>query len=179
MQCRSTLALLLVAVTLLLLSQPSSVQGYCNAMHHSGYGPRTSTKFPPGWNGLAETPFRGWRSWYAFYTAMNQPMIEGVIDALAAKNRTVKGWEGKVSLCDLGYCAAGAWPSSCVSLWYLSVALRCVANPVSWLLRRWCTPSSAEQASTKVRQYQTSLRVFPISNPACALLRLICNLDQL
>jgi hypothetical protein len=30
-----------------------------------------------------------------------------VIDALAEKNRTVKGWAGKVSLCDLGYCAAG------------------------------------------------------------------------
>jgi len=157
MQRRSTLALL-AAVTLL-LSQPSSVQGYCNAMHHAGYGPRTSTKFPPGWNGLAETPFRGWRSWYAFYTAMNQPMIEGVIDALAAKNRTVKGWEGKVSLCDLGYCAAGAWLFSCVSPWYLSVALR--ANPVSWLLRRWCTPSAAEQASTKVRQYQHHCTFFP------------------
>jgi hypothetical protein len=38
---------------------------------------------------------------------MNQSMIEDVIDALAEKNRTVKGWEGKVSLCDLGYCAAG------------------------------------------------------------------------
>ena len=38
---------------------------------------------------------------------MNQDMITDVIDALAAKNRTVKGWDGKVSLCDLGYCAAG------------------------------------------------------------------------
>ena len=34
-------------------------------------------------------------------------MIEEVIDALTAKNRTVAGWEGKVSLCDLGYCTAG------------------------------------------------------------------------
>ena len=37
-------------------------------------------------------------------------------DALAAKNRTVKGWDGQVSLCDLGYCTAGvdegyAYPS--------------------------------------------------------------------
>ena len=71
------------------------------------YGRRTSNDFPPGWNGLAKTPFTGWRSWYAFYTSMNQSIIEGVIDALAARNRTVKGWEGKVSLCDLGYCAAG------------------------------------------------------------------------
>ena len=34
-------------------------------------------------------------------------MIVDVIDALSSKNRTVKGWEGKVSLCDLGYCSAG------------------------------------------------------------------------
>lgn len=38
---------------------------------------------------------------------MNQGMVEEAIDALSAKNRTVKGWDGKVSLCDLGYCAAG------------------------------------------------------------------------
>ena len=29
------------------------------------------------------------------------------IDAVVAKNRTVKGWAGKVSLCDLGYCSVG------------------------------------------------------------------------
>lgn len=51
--------------------------------------------------------FSGWRSWYAFYTSFNQSMIVDVIDALSAKNRTVKGWEGQVSLCDLGYCSAG------------------------------------------------------------------------
>ena len=38
---------------------------------------------------------------------MNEGMIKEAIDALAAKNRTVKGWDGKVSLCDLGYCMAG------------------------------------------------------------------------
>ena len=80
-------------------------------MHHSGYGPRTSTKFPPGWNGLAETPFRGWRSWYAFYTAMNQPMIEGVIDALAAKNRREDGhavhqWRRHEYICQHYTCRA-------------------------------------------------------------------------
>ena len=37
---------------------------------------------------------------------MNEGMITEVVDALTAKNRTVKGWEGKVSLCDLGYCMA-------------------------------------------------------------------------
>ena len=26
---------------------------------------------------------------------------------MVAKNRTVKGWDGKVSLCDLGYCSVG------------------------------------------------------------------------
>lgn len=38
---------------------------------------------------------------------MNQSTIEGAIDALTAKNRTVKGWPGKVSLADLGYASAG------------------------------------------------------------------------
>ena len=68
---------------------------------------RTSKAFPPGWNGLSPTPVRGWRSWYAYYTRMNQGMIEEVIDALVAKNRTVKGYAANVSLCDLGYCMAG------------------------------------------------------------------------
>ena len=84
---------------------------YCNGGAPDGSGktwpPHKSTAFKPGWNGLAQTPFTGWRSWYAYYTQMNQDMITGVIDALAEKNRTVKGWEGKVSLCDLGYCSAG------------------------------------------------------------------------
>lgn len=80
---------------------------YCNSMGHMGYGPRTSKAFPPGWNGQSKTPKIGWRSWYAYYTRMNQDMIENVIDALVAKNRTVPGWDGKVSLCDLGYCTAG------------------------------------------------------------------------
>ena len=34
-------------------------------------------------------------------------MMKDAVDAVVAKNRTVKGWEGKVSLCDLGYCSAG------------------------------------------------------------------------
>ena len=38
---------------------------------------------------------------------MNQGMIENVIDALTAKNRTVSGWDTPVSLCDLGYCMVG------------------------------------------------------------------------
>ena len=91
------------AAALLLL--PDSGEAYCNAMR--GWPKRSTAAFPPGWNGLARTPFRGWRSWYAFYTDMDQAQIENVITALAEKNRTVEGWEGKVSLCDLGYCAAG------------------------------------------------------------------------
>ena len=38
---------------------------------------------------------------------MDQTLIESVIDALTVPNRTVRGWEGKVSLCDLGYCSVG------------------------------------------------------------------------
>ena len=94
-------------VLLVAISFIAGASAYCNGMSRMGYGPRTSKAFPPGWNKLGQTPFRGWRSWYAYYTQMNQGMIEEVIDALASKNRTVKGWEGKVSLCDLGYCAAG------------------------------------------------------------------------
>jgi alpha-galactosidase len=95
-----------MTIAAFLLACPSAV-AYCNSMGGMGYGPRTSKAYPPGWNGLVRTPARGWRSWYAYYTHMNQHMIEDAIDALAAKNRTVKGWEGKVSLCDLGYCSAG------------------------------------------------------------------------
>ena len=96
---------LLMAV---LLALPTT-SAYCNTMSRMGYGPRTSKAFPPGWNGLAKTPPRGWRSWYAYFTGgmLNQNTMEQVIDALVAKNRTVKGWDGPVSLCDLGYCSAG------------------------------------------------------------------------
>jgi alpha-galactosidase len=34
-------------------------------------------------------------------------MMKDAVDAVVAKNRTVKGWDGQVSLCDLGYCAVG------------------------------------------------------------------------
>lgn len=66
-----------------------------------------SKDFPPGWNGEARTPPLGWRSWNAFGARISQALMEEQIDALVAKNRTVQGWDGKVSLCDLGYCAAG------------------------------------------------------------------------
>eukprot|EP00039_Didymoeca_costata_P002197 m.58190 g.58190 ORF g.58190 m.58190 type:complete len:601 (-) comp11160_c0_seq4:30-1832(-) len=89
---------------LTLISVLQTCDAYCNGMH---WPPRTSDAFPSGWNNLTRTPARGWRSWYAYYTQMNQGMIQTVIDALVAKNRTVKGWDDKVSLCDLGYCSAG------------------------------------------------------------------------
>jgi len=97
----------LAKAALPLLLGAVAVHGYCNGMSRMGYGPRTSTAFPPGWNNMTRTPHRGWRSWYAYYTHMNEDMIKEAVDALAAKNRTVKGWDGKVSLCDLGYCTAG------------------------------------------------------------------------
>lgn len=55
------------------------------------------------------------RSWYAYYTKFDEADIKDVIDALTTKNRTVKGWEGKVSLSDLGYSAAGI-DEGCVDL---------------------------------------------------------------
>ena len=83
----------------------SSVSAYCNGMR---WKPRVPSKtYAPGWNGLAKTPPRGWRSWYAYYTSFTASMIQRDIDALVAKNRTVQGWNGEVSLCDLGYCTAG------------------------------------------------------------------------
>ena len=91
------------ASNLLLLLLPSA-SAYCNGMH---WPARTSKAFPPGWNGLSKTPVRGWRSWYAYYTRMDQAMITEVIDAVTAKNRSVAGWDGNVSLCDLGYCMVG------------------------------------------------------------------------
>jgi len=70
-------------------------------------GAGTSKDFPPGWNGLARTPPMGWRSWNAFGNRITQDMMMDAAHALAAKNRTVRGWKGEVSLCDLGYCSVG------------------------------------------------------------------------
>ena len=67
----------------------------------------TASPFAPGWNGQARTPPMGWRSWNAFGPAITQDMMLSAATAIAAKNRTVKGWDGKVSLCDIGYCSVG------------------------------------------------------------------------
>ena len=66
-----------------------------------------SKSFPPGWNGLARTPPMGWRSWNAFGNRITQDMMLEAATAMVAKNRTVAGHDGKVSLCDLGYCSVG------------------------------------------------------------------------
>ena len=63
--------------------------------------------FAPGWNGQARTPPMGWRSWNAFGPRITQDMMMEAATAMTAKNRTVKGWDGNVSLCDLGYCSVG------------------------------------------------------------------------
>lgn len=68
---------------------------------------QSSKDFPPGWNGEAMTPPMGWRSWNAFHANINQDTFVAAIDALTAKNRTVRGRAGSVSLCDLGYCSCG------------------------------------------------------------------------
>eukprot|EP01043_Picozoa_sp_COSAG02_P027307 COSAG02_NODE_1604_length_11728_cov_42.819417_8_plen_257_part_00 len=49
----------------------------------------------------------GWRSWNAFHEHISQPVLTQVIDALVAKNRTVKGESGPVSLAELGYASFG------------------------------------------------------------------------
>ena len=63
--------------------------------------------FGPGWNGQAETPPMGWRPWNCFRNVFTQQTAHMSVDALSARNRTVKGEPGLVSLCDLGYCRVG------------------------------------------------------------------------
>jgi hypothetical protein len=64
-------------------------------------------QFPAGWNGLAERPPLAWRSYNAQVQGMvlNQQVLEGNIDALTSKNRTVDGVP--TSLWDLGYRTVG------------------------------------------------------------------------
>lgn len=66
-----------------------------------------SKDFPPGFNGLAKTPPLGWRSWNAFGNRITQDMMIEAAEALVAKNRTIAGHSGNVSLCDIGYCQVG------------------------------------------------------------------------
>ena len=66
-----------------------------------------STAFPPGWNGLAQAPPLGWRSWNAFGNRITQALMEQQLEALTAKNRSVPGRAEKVSLAELGYGSFG------------------------------------------------------------------------
>ena len=56
-------------------------------------------------NGLARTPPLGWRSWNLYGANVNQTLIEGIMDGMMRKDRTVDGVP--TSLCDLGYCDVG------------------------------------------------------------------------
>ena len=56
-------------------------------------------------NGLARTPPLGWRSWNLYGANVNQSLIEGIMDGMMRKDRTVDGVP--TSLCDLGYCDVG------------------------------------------------------------------------
>ncbi len=51
-------------------------------------------------NGLALLPPMGWRSWNLFGANVNQQLIEGIMDAMVRRDRTVDGVP--TSLCDLG-----------------------------------------------------------------------------
>ena len=68
---------------------------------------KRSKDFPAGWNNLSRTPQLGWRSWNAFGNRITQAMMLAAADALVAKNRTIKGIYGNVSLCGIGYCDIG------------------------------------------------------------------------
>lgn len=56
-------------------------------------------------NGLAKLPPMGWRSWNLFHLDVTQEIIEGVMDGMVSKKRSVDG--EPTSLCDLGYCDVG------------------------------------------------------------------------
>ena len=56
-------------------------------------------------NGLAKTPPMGWRSWNLYGANVNQKLIEGIMEGMVKKDRTVDG--KPTSLCDLGYCDVG------------------------------------------------------------------------
>ena len=62
--------------------------------------------FAPGWNQLASTPPRGWRSWNAFGARVTQKTMQSAIDALSARVWTIGG-KANVSLLDIGYDRAG------------------------------------------------------------------------
>jgi alpha-galactosidase len=69
-------------------------------------GAQPRSGYPVGWNGLAETPPLGWRSWNAWNTRVSQANMEQTIDALVAKVWTTDG-KANTSLLEAGYLSAG------------------------------------------------------------------------
>ena len=47
----------------------------------------------------------GWRSWNLYGANVNRGLIEGIMDGMVSKKRSVDGVP--TSLCDLGYCDVG------------------------------------------------------------------------
>lgn len=56
-------------------------------------------------NGLGLTPPMGWRSWNLYGGDVNQDLLEGIMDGMVSRARSVDGVP--TSLCDLGYCDVG------------------------------------------------------------------------
>jgi len=56
-------------------------------------------------NGLGIRPPMGWRSWNLYGADVEQKLIEGIMDGMVSKKRSVDGTP--TSLCDLGYCDVG------------------------------------------------------------------------
>ena len=56
-------------------------------------------------NGKGATPPMGWRSWNLYGHDVDQKLIEGIMDGMVSKKRSVDGVP--TSLCDLGYCDVG------------------------------------------------------------------------
>jgi len=56
-------------------------------------------------NGRAVRPPMGWRSWNLYGGKVNQTLLEGIMDGMVSRKRTVDG--KPTSLCDLGYCDVG------------------------------------------------------------------------
>jgi len=56
-------------------------------------------------NGLGLKPPMGWRSWNLYGANVNQDLIQGIMDGMVSKSRSVDGVP--TSLCDLGYCDVG------------------------------------------------------------------------
>ena len=58
-----------------------------------------------GYNGLAQTPPMGWRSWNEYAGGCDQTCLEGIARALVDTSRTVNG--SHMSLLQLGYNTVG------------------------------------------------------------------------